>query len=68
MINTLIATMEFGLASFELYCGLSGNSNNPALSLAVSMFLFGLGILATHKKDWLEGIKCLIEWKPCLKN
>ena len=51
MINTLIATMEFGLASFELYSGLSGNSNNPALSLAVSMFCFGMGILIAHDKD-----------------
>ena len=51
MIKTSIATMDFVFASFELYCGLSGNSNNPALSLVVSMLLFGMGILIACDKD-----------------
>lgn len=41
----LVAMVQFGLASIELYRGLSGNSSNPALALAVSMFCFGMGIM-----------------------
>ena len=41
----LVAMIQFGLASIELYYGLSGNSGDPALSLAVSMFCFGMGIM-----------------------
>ena len=41
----LVAMVQFGLASIELYYGLSGNSGDPALSLAVSMFCFGMGII-----------------------
>lgn len=41
----LVVMIQFGFASIELYCGLSGNSSNPALSLAVSMFCFGMGIM-----------------------
>lgn len=51
IIDTLIAIMEFGLDSFELYYGLSGKSNNPAFSLAASMFIFGMGIYVVHIKD-----------------
>lgn len=51
MINILIPMIEFGLASFELYYGLSGKSDNPAFSLAVSMFIFGMGIYVVHIKD-----------------
>lgn len=43
--DCLVAIVQFGLASIELYYGLSGNSSNPALALAVSMFCFGLGII-----------------------
>lgn len=44
-LYSLPAALEFVLASVELYYALSGNSKNPALSLAVSMFCFGMGIV-----------------------
>lgn len=43
--DCLVAMVQFGLASIELYRGLSGNSSNPALALAASMFMFGMGII-----------------------
>lgn len=44
-IGSLIAIVELALASAALYYALSGNSGNPALALAASMFLFGMGII-----------------------
>lgn len=44
IVCALAAIADFGLASAELYRALSGNSSNPALALAVSMFCFGMGI------------------------
>lgn len=48
----LVAMIQFGLASIELYYGLSGNSGDPALSLAVSMFCFGMGIIQVGAHRW----------------
>ena len=44
IVCALAAIADFGLASAELYRALSGNSSNPALALAVSMFCFGMGV------------------------
>lgn len=45
MIDTLFAVVDFALASAELYHALSGNSDNPALALSASMFMFGMGVI-----------------------
>lgn len=48
----LVAMIQFGLASIELYYGLSGNSSNPALALAVSMFLLWDGYYSSGTHRW----------------
>lgn len=44
-IDAVIAIAMFAWASADLYYALSGNSGNPALALAASMFLFGMGVI-----------------------
>lgn len=55
--DCLVAMVQFGLASIELYYGLSGNSSNPALALAASMFCFGMGIIQVGLIAGDKGLK-----------